>query len=175
MSHKEKKKRKKKYRGFWLFVKLQIVLILLVIGGLAYYYFGGYASQVSAMHEEAVRFVKESTKDTFRAEQTSQVYDVNGTRIMSLRGTKDVSYLTSDEIPEEVKEAMVSIEDKKFYSHGGIDFKAIIRAVWAMVRNGANTAFELRNLLCNSVVGRVLQACVEIALLLQVEEHSHLL
>ena len=73
MSHKEKKKRKKKYRGFWLFVKLQIVLILLVIGGLAYYYFGGYASQVSAMHEEAVRFVKESTKDTFRAEQTSQV------------------------------------------------------------------------------------------------------
>ena len=139
MSHKEKKKRKKKYRGFWLFVKLQIVLILLVIGGLAYYYFGGYASQVSAMHEEAVRFVKESTKDTFRAEQTSQVYDVNGTRIMSLRGTKDVSYLTSDEIPEEVKEAMVSIEDKKFYSHGGIDFKAIIRAVWAMVRNGEVT------------------------------------
>lgn len=66
------------------------------------------------MHEEAVRFVKESTKDTFRAEQTSQVYDVNGTRIMSLRGTKDVSYLTSDEIPEEVKEAMVSIEDKNF-------------------------------------------------------------
>ena len=59
MSHKEKKKKgKKKYRGFWLFVKLQIVLILLVIGGLAYYYFGGYASQVSAMHEEAVRFVK---------------------------------------------------------------------------------------------------------------------
>ena len=139
MSHKEKKKRKKKYRGFWLFVKLQIVLVLLVIGGLAYYYFGGYASQVSAMHEEAVRFVKESTKDTFRAEQTSQVYDVNGTRIMSLRGTKDVSYLTSDEIPEEVKEAMVSIEDKKFYSHGGIDFKAIIRAVWAMVRNGEVT------------------------------------
>ena len=139
MSHKEKKKRKKKYRGFWFFVKLQIVLVLLVIGGLAYYYFGGYASQVSAMHEEAVRFVKESTKDTFRAEQTSQVYDVNGTRIMSLRGTKDVSYLTSDEIPEEVKEAMVSIEDKKFYSHGGIDFKAIIRAVWAMVRNGEVT------------------------------------
>ena len=40
MSHKEKKKRKKKYRGFWLFVKLQIVLILLVIGGLAYFFFG---------------------------------------------------------------------------------------------------------------------------------------
>lgn len=34
---------------------------------------------------------------------------------------------------------MVSIEDKKFYSHGGIDFKAIIRAVWAMVRNGEVT------------------------------------
>ena len=59
MSHKDKKKRKKKYRGFWLFVKLQIVLVLLVIGGLAYYYFGGYASQVSAMHEEVCKRVDE--------------------------------------------------------------------------------------------------------------------
>ena len=109
MSHKEKKKRKKKYRGFWLFVKLQIVLILLVIGGLAYYYFGGDARQGSAMHEEAVRVLKKSAKGTFWAGQTSQGYDVKGTGNMSLRGTKDVSYLNSDEITEEVKEAMVSI------------------------------------------------------------------
>ena len=30
------KKKKKKYRGFWIFVKVQFVLSLLVLGGLGY-------------------------------------------------------------------------------------------------------------------------------------------
>ena len=38
------KKKKKKYRGFWIFVKVQFVLSLLVLGGLGYYVLGGYAS-----------------------------------------------------------------------------------------------------------------------------------
>ena len=47
------KKKKKKYRGFWIFVKVQFVLSLLVLGGLGYYVLGGYASEVSSIHKEA--------------------------------------------------------------------------------------------------------------------------
>lgn len=133
---KKKKRKKKKYRVFWGFVRLQIFLMLLVLGGLAYYYLGGYATQVSVLREEAHRFVRESDESTFRAEQTSVVYDVNGTQIAALKGVKDVYYLDYDEIPEQVKEAIVSIEDKKFFSHSGIDLKGIIRAAWAMLRDG---------------------------------------
>ena len=42
-------------------------------------------------------------------------------------------------------------------------------------QHGTNTAFEGCNLGGNSVIGRVLQTCVEIAFLFQVEEVSHLL
>lgn len=34
------------------------------------------------------------------------------------------------EMPEELKEAFIAIEDKRFYEHSGVDFRAIIRAVY---------------------------------------------
>jgi penicillin-binding protein, 1A family len=39
----------------------------------------------------------------------------------------------------DVGAAIVSIEDKKFYQHKGIDYKAIIRAIKAMIENGEVT------------------------------------
>lgn len=137
MSH--KKKTKKKYRGFWIFIRIQVVLILLVLGAIAYYFLGGYAITVKELSTEAKKLVRESTEDTFRAIQTGVLYDASGIQIALLKGEKDVYYLDIDEIPLEVKMAIISIEDKKFYRHKGIDYKAIIRAAWAMVRNGEVT------------------------------------
>lgn len=130
-----KKKTKKKYRGFWVFVRIQAVMLLLVLGGMAYYFFGGYAQTVSELSEEAKRLVRESTADTFRAIQTGVLYDAGGEQIALLKGEKDVYYLELDEIPLDVRTAIISIEDKKFYRHSGIDYKAIVRAAWAMVRD----------------------------------------
>lgn len=134
-----KKKKKKKYRVFWFLVKLQFLLMLLVIVGLGYYYYGGYAKQIQSMKEEAVFYVRQSTEETFRAAQTSVVYDKDGNTISTLKGEKDVYYLSYEEIPTDVCSAIVSIEDKKFYQHTGIDYKAILRAVKAMIENGEVT------------------------------------
>lgn len=57
--------------------------MLLVVAAVAYYYAGGYAAKVSAMKTEAVSLVSHSSKDTFRKNQTSIAYDVNGN--MNLR------------------------------------------------------------------------------------------
>ncbi len=134
-----KKKRKKKYRGFWRFLKFQIFLICLVLAGFAYYFFGGYAKEVSELKAEAEQYVKNSSPATFKSSQTSIVYDANGSQISVLKGEKDVYYLTFDEIPTNVVAAIVSIEDKKFYQHGGVDYKAIMRAIVAMLRDGEVT------------------------------------
>lgn len=136
---KRKKKRKKKYRVFWFFAKLQLLLLVLVAGALGYYYFGGYAQKVSELQAEAKRLVSQSDESTFRSVQTSVVYDANGQLISTLKGEKDVYYLEYDEIPAYATAAMVSIEDKKFYRHNGIDVKAILRAVKAMIENGEVT------------------------------------
>ena len=134
-----RKRKKKKYRLFWFIVKLQFLLMLILAGGLFYYYYGGYAREVQNMKTEAVEFVRDSTEDTFKAVQTSVVYDKNGNTISTLKGEKDVYYLSYEEIPVDVCAAIISIEDKKFYQHNGIDYKAILRAVKAIIENGEVT------------------------------------
>ena len=44
-------------------------------------------------------------------------------------------YTSYDEIPELVRHAFISAEDKTFYSHSGLDYPGIMRAVITNVRN----------------------------------------
>ncbi len=136
---KQKHKKKKKYRVFWFFAKFQILLVVLVGVALSWYYFGGYANTVSKLQKEAKELVRASDEGTFRSVETSLVYDANGKLVSTLKGEKDVYYLEYDNIPAYVPAAMVSIEDKKFYSHNGIDVKAIMRAAKAMIQDGKVT------------------------------------
>ena len=132
----KKKKKKKGNRGLKVFLLVQLCLMGAVLAVLAWYHFGGYAKKVSELRNEAIELVEKSTKETFRKAQTSVAYDVNGNVIATLKGEKDVYYLPIEEIPEYAKQAVISIEDKKFYSHHGFDLAAIFRAIVAMVKNG---------------------------------------
>ena len=44
--------------------------------------------------------------------------------------------LGPDEIPEGLRQALVAVEDRTFYSHHGIDLSAIARAAWVNLRAG---------------------------------------
>ncbi len=131
-----KHKKKKKFRVLRLFIKLQIIFLLLVTAGVAYFYFGGYAKEVQAMKEEAAAFVKQSNEETFKTSQTGTAYAADGTIISTWKGEKDSSYVTIENMPVQAAAAIVSIEDKKFYRHNGIDYKALLRAAKAMIENG---------------------------------------
>lgn len=134
-----KKKKKKKYRGFWLFVKLQLLLLTLISAVIAEYYFGSYGKEIRNMREEAGKLVAASTLETFRSNQTSIVYAADGSVISTLKGSKESYYLTIDEMPIAAVSAIVSIEDKKFFRHDGVDYKALVRAVKALIENGEVT------------------------------------
>jgi penicillin-binding protein 1B len=41
-----------------------------------------------------------------------------------------------DELPDHLVQALLAVEDRNFYAHHGIDWKAIARALWANVRAG---------------------------------------
>ena len=132
----KKKKKKKQHRFFWFMIKFQIFLMIIVLGGLGYYFFGGYAGQVQKLRSEAVELVKQSDKNTFVPARTSLLYDTNGTLISETASEKDAEYVKYEDIPANFVTAMVSIEDKKFYSHNGVDYKAIIRAAKAIIQDG---------------------------------------
>ena len=93
---------------------------------------------VVTMYKEATKDVAKSSKDTFQAEQTSLVYDVDGNEIKKLKQEKDVSYLDYEDIPDAAKLAIISIEDKNFTTHHGIDIEGIARAGLSLVLNRGN-------------------------------------
>ena len=130
-------KKQKKHRFFWFMIKLQIVLIVIVAIGIVVYKYGGYADQLQALRTEAVRLVRESDVKTFIPSQTSVIYDKDGTMISFIKGEKEADYVEYEDIPAEFVTAMVSIEDKRFYQHDGIDFIAIMRSAKAIVESGS--------------------------------------
>lgn len=69
-------------------------------------------------------------------QQTTIVYDREGTAIASLHGSEDRVVVSLDSIPKHVQQAFISAEDQRFYSHHGIDVKRILGALWHDIRTG---------------------------------------
>ena len=114
---------------------IELFFLAVLCIGIVVFFATGYAGKISQMKSDADFLVSNSSKDTFRMSQTSIAYDVNGDVLSVLKGEKDVYYVESETIPNYAKQAIVSIEDKKFYDHHGVDYKAIVRAAWAYFRN----------------------------------------
>lgn len=132
-----KRKKTKKHRLFWFLVKLQIFLMLVVVAGFLYYNYGGYAKQLQEIRQDAIRMVRESTDVTFIPSQTSVLYDTNGKLISFIKGEKEADYVEYEDIPAYFVTAMVSIEDKRFYQHDGIDVVALVRSAKAILESGS--------------------------------------
>jgi len=64
----------------------------------------------------------------------TRIYDAAGKEIGLLRKFDTSIPVKSSDIPEILKQAVVSVEDKRFYSHGGIDPMGALRALWADLR-----------------------------------------
>jgi penicillin-binding protein 1A len=65
----------------------------------------------------------------------SQVYDRNGNLIATFHQFDQRIPVTEKDIPTVLKEAVVSIEDRNFYKHGGVDIRGSVRALIADLRN----------------------------------------
>ena len=59
--------------------------------------------------------------------QATRIYDINGNTVSSLFVENRI-VVPYEEIPESLKKAVVAVEDKRFFSHKGIDFGSIMRA-----------------------------------------------
>lgn len=83
----------KKHNGLlWRVLKIWatcLILAFCVLGVIAVKRVG---VPVVTMYREASKDVAKSSKDTFKAEQTSLVYDAEGNEIKKLKQEKDVSY-----------------------------------------------------------------------------------
>ena len=68
------------------------------------------------------------------------VLDDDGQVILTLAGeSANRVYAELDEIPDALEQAVVAIEDERFYQHHGVDLKGIVRAAYRNITSGKIT------------------------------------
>jgi penicillin-binding protein 1A len=106
---------------------LALLAVLLVLAGLSFT-FGlvrAVASEIPALDPAA----QHSDVDTV-------VYASNGRTVLAvLRGDESRVLVETEDIAPILRQAIVSVEDQRFFDHNGIDLRGIGRALWADVRH----------------------------------------
>ena len=66
----------------------------------------------------------------------TRIYDDAGKQIGLLREFDLSIPVKQNDIPDVLKQAVVAAEDRRFYSHSGVDDRAVFRAIWSNVTGG---------------------------------------
>lgn len=123
----QKKKRKKKGRILLNIVLILIILAAALFAGVNWYIYKNTGQTVWACAKDAKELVDKSTSDDFKLSSTSYIYSSDGTELAKLHENTDATYLKYADIPEDVVNAFVSVEDQTFWTNQGIDLKGILR------------------------------------------------
>ena len=74
-------------------------------------------------------------------EYSTFVYDKDGNQIDTLHGNEDRIFVEYEDIPTSVVDAVVSIEDERFFEHRGIDIKRTVGAAYSYIINNGDSDF----------------------------------
>ena len=114
--------------------KLRLAIILVGLGSLAMT-----ATVFGMMMAVAGDLPNLENEAQYKASQNSEVFDAEGRKIGTLLSNTQRRLVESEEISPYIKQAVVAIEDQRFYEHRGVDFQGIARAVVADVMPGGST------------------------------------
>ncbi len=64
---------------------------------------------------------------------STKINDRNGTSLYEVFDEEQRTPVTMEQIPDSLKKAVVAIEDKNFFKHGGFDGQGYLRIVWNIV------------------------------------------
>ncbi len=134
-----KKSRKKKSAWNIFFRPIKIILFVfllaMVMGCLA----GGvvflkYQDEIMACKEKADSIISQTSKTDFSQPMDTRVYDSEGNLIGTIN-SGHYEYVPVKEISENLQNAYIAQEDRRFYKHHGIDYKGLLRAGLVFVKN----------------------------------------
>lgn len=162
---KEERKRKKSFknrkvkRRIRLALKVVgiIILCLIIIGlilaGLVW-------TKIKPLFDEAKATAYEKIanidSDTFMMLENTEIYDVNGEKLGEIN-ISNYEYVDINDISKFIQDGYIAVEDKNFETHNGIDYKALLRAGLALIKNkgqitqGGSTITQ--QVLKNNVIG----------------------
>lgn len=114
----------------------------------------------------------------YKASKNSEAVDASGQPIGTLTSNQNKILLSSEQISPNIKNAVVSIEDSRFYEHEGVDLRGIARALVKDVLSqsaaqGGSTITEqfVKNALAAQGSRTILEKFREAALAYRLEHH----
>ena len=122
----QKQPRKKgsgKGNGGRVFMIIMAIVLVMVVG-------------VGCGFLTATLNTKQDLEDV-RPAASSQIYYSDGTELASVHSEENRVPVEFNQIPQNLKDAFVAVEDARFYEHAGVDPRGIMRAVWVnLTRRG---------------------------------------
>ena len=139
-SLKRKRRRRRGRLGLWLaLAAIPVAGLTAVIAVLAFATFLGGSAALAAtsiLFDDLpdVRAVATFEESLF---ENSSVYSADGTRLGEIASEGRRTLVAAEDIPQLVKDAVIASEDSSFYENPGVDFWAIVRAVWLNLQGQA--------------------------------------
>ena len=122
---------------------LTVVLILLICGVVFVGTLGDY------LQDDILTEASDWSIDDYDLEKTSFLYyvdnDGNIQQLQQIYTTTDRQIATLDEIPQDLINATIAIEDKRFYEHQGVDWITTVKACMNMFFGGDSQFGELHH------------------------------
>jgi penicillin-binding protein 1A len=112
-------------RGFIHIVTLVLILLVLVGLGMAAGIVAGYLKNAPSVEDVDVEA---------RRVLPTVVYDVNGNVVTKLK-IEDRQWVRLADIPQHLIDAVIAVEDHRFYEHHGISVRRILGALWYDIRH----------------------------------------
>jgi penicillin-binding protein 1A len=122
MSRRERQRRRRRSKGGphrIIFMTLGLLLAGALTAGM---------SAVGWVVSVAATAPSLNTRKQINLGATSRVYAADGTRLGFIQADILRTPVTSREIPQNIKDATVAVEDRRFYEHKGVDFEGVVRA-----------------------------------------------
>ena len=95
---------------------LSLIGILVLMGAVLFFYYASTAPKIS--------------ESELSSQVATRIYDSDN-NVVSELGAQKREYVKSASIPKELKNAVVSIEDRRFYKHHGVDPVRIVGAAFS--------------------------------------------
>ncbi|MEG1009169.1 MAG: PBP1A family penicillin-binding protein, partial [Clostridia bacterium] len=125
-----KKDSNKKYKVFKII--LFILIAMFIIGtGIVIGIISGVIDKTDSIKEEDLKLLK----------LTSFIYDKDGNEIGSLYDIENRVTTQYKNMPKHLIDAIVSIEDERFFKHNGVDVKRTLGAAFTYIINGGKSNF----------------------------------
>ena len=91
----------------------------------------------AALTDQLADLPKLKRKDLrFKLAQSSKVFDSDGRLLTTLHETENRTLVPLSRIPKRVRNAVIAIEDERFFEHEGVDLRAVFRALLTNAKSG---------------------------------------